>query len=57
MGSCVLFKVLLQVLSEAMKTLGVAAVIQTTKAVQYEVWIVKIALEAITPLNVAYLFY
>jgi len=37
--------------------LGVTSVIQTTKALQHTVYIIKIKLEAIILLNVAYLFH
>jgi hypothetical protein len=40
-----------------MKILGCTAVIQTTKAAQHTVYIIKIKLEAIILLNVAYLFH
>ena len=38
-------------------TLGVTSVIQTTKALQHTVYIIKIKLEAIILIKVAYLFH
>jgi len=57
MGSCVSFKVLLKMPSAAMNTVGVIAVNETTQMVQHTVYIIKIKLEAIILLNVAYLFH
>jgi hypothetical protein len=43
--------------SAAMNTVGVTVVNETTQMVQHTVYIIKVKLEAIMLLNVAYLFF